>query len=125
MKIKMESAQHGFRRFGTWALLSFAFIAFNTSATVVDPKVVDSGFGGSVTEANSDAVGVGQSTSVLTLAEIFVDGVYTTEAAPLEQPLNADSVNTSATPLPAAAWMVLAALFGLVSVARRRQKNES
>lgn len=125
MKMKMGPAQHGFRRFGTRALLSFAFVAFNTSATVVDPKAVDSGFGGSVTQANSDAVGVGQNTNVLTLAGIFVDDVYTTEAAPLEQPLNADSVNTSATPLPAAAWMVLAALFGLVSVARRRQKNES
>jgi len=39
--------------------------------------------------------------------------------------LDSDIVSTSVVPLPAAAWMFGAALFGLLSVARRRQTKKS
>ncbi|MDG2046388.1 MAG: VPLPA-CTERM sorting domain-containing protein [Halioglobus sp.] len=121
----IKPAQKFFRRLGAWALIAFAFTAFNTRATVVDPKAGNSEFGGSLTQVNRGTIETELNTSAVSTAARDVDGVYTSELEPLGQPINANPVNTSAVPLPAAAWMFLAALLGLVSVARRKQKNES
>ena len=80
----MTSAQNFFRLLGTWALIAFAFFAFNTSATIIDSEAVDSGFGASVTEANSGLVGMALNANMLTGAERVVDCVYTIDSETLQ-----------------------------------------
>jgi hypothetical protein len=65
------------------------------------------------------------SVDVSTVAGTSKKGASAIDSDALGQVLDADMANTSIVPIPAAAWMFGAALLGLVSVARRRQKNES
>ncbi len=108
-----------------FAFITFASASLNATAAVIDVEPGGAGFEGSLTETSGNVAGPDINIEVLTVAGTSTKGAYTTDSDQLGQVLNADIVNTSLIPLPAAAWMFGSALLGLIGVARRNQPNES
>ncbi len=117
MNIKAE--QKFAKLIGAWVLFTLASLPFNVTASVIGVEADGSKIEGRVTETTSDALGAELNINAFAIAGTSVTEAYEVEAEPLETAPNM----TSVVPLPAAAWIFLSALLGLVSVARRRQKN--
>ena len=123
--MNIQAAKNLVKIIATFTFIACWSVSVNTAAAVIGFGTVGAGAEGSLTETSSNVPDPDTSIDMVTAAGTTTDGAYTIDSDQLGQQLNADTVNTSIVPLPAAAWMFGAALLGIVSVARRRQKNES
>jgi hypothetical protein len=124
--MNIRTAKHLLKIVATFAFISFGVIPLNAAAAVINATTGDAEFESALAETSGNVVNADISVDVsTTVAGTSKNGASAIDSDVLGQVLDADIVNTSIVPLPAAAWMFGAALLGLVSVARRRQKNES
>ena len=123
--MNIKAAKHLFKIVATFAFIALGVVPLNAAAAVINLTTGDAEFGSGLAETSGDVVDADISVDVSTVAGTSKNGASAIDSDVLGQVLDADIVNASIVPLPAAAWMFGAALLGLVSVARRRQKNES
>ena len=123
--MNIKAAKHLLQIVATFAFIALGVVPLNAAAAVINATTVDAEFGSALAETSGNVVDADISVDVSTVAGTSNNGASAIDSDVLGQVLGADIVNTSIVPLPAAAWMFGAALFGLVGVARRRQTNKS
>ena len=121
----MKAAKHLVKIVAAFALIVLGVVSLNAAAAVINPATGDAEVGGSRAETNGIVMNID-----IRVDEPTVEGRLANEGSAIDsdllgQVLDSDIVSTSVVPLPAAAWMFGAALFGLLSIARRRQTNKS
>ena len=123
--MNIKAAKHLFKIVATFAIIALGVVPLNAAAAVINATTVDAEVGSALAETSGNVVHTDISVDVSTVAGTSKKGASAIDSDALGQVLDADMANTSIVPIPAAAWMFGAALFGLVSVARRRQTNKS
>lgn len=123
--MNIKAAKHLLKIVATFAFIALEVIPLNAAAAVINATTGGAEFESALAETSGNVVDADLSVDVSTVAGTSKNSASAIDSDVLEQVLDADIVNTSIVPLPAAAWMFGAALLGLVSVARRRQKNKS
>jgi len=123
--MSMKAAKHLVKNVATFALIVLGAVSLNAAAARINATTGDAELGVSLAETSSNVV-----YPDISVDEPTVDGRLANEASAIDssaarQVPDSDIVSTSVVPLPAAAWMFGAALFGLLSVARRRQTKKS
>ena len=116
----MKAAKHLVEIVAAFALIVLGVVSLNVAAAVINPATGDAEVGASLAETNGNVMNID-----IRVDEPAVVGRLAIDSDLLGQVLDSDIVSTSVVPLPAAAWMFGAALFGLLSVARRRQTKKS
>jgi hypothetical protein len=122
--MSMKAAKHLVKIIAAFALIVLGAVSLNAAAAVINPATGDAEFGGSLAETRGNVMDID-----IRVDEPAVEGRLANEGSAIDssaarQVPDSDIVSTSIVPLPAAAWMFGAALFGLLSVARRRQTNK-
>lgn len=123
--MNIQAAKNLVKIIATFTFIACGSVSVNTAAAVIGLATGDAGFEGGLIETSGNVAVPDTNIGVLTVAGTSTTDADTIVSDQLGKVLNADIVNTSIVPLPAAAWMLGSALLGLVSIARRRQKNES
>jgi hypothetical protein len=123
--MNIKAAKHLFKIVATFAFIALGVVPLNAAAAVINATTGDAELGSSLAETSGNVVHPDISVDEPTIEGRLANEASAIDSDLLRKVLNSDIVSTSVVPLPAAAWMFGAALFGLVSVARRRQKNKS
>ena len=124
-KMNIRAAKHLVKIVAAFAFIVLGAISLNAAAAVINATTGDAELGSSLAETSGNVVHPDISVDEPTIEGRLANEASAIDSDLLRKVLNSDIVSTSVVPLPAAAWMFGAALFGLVSVARRRQKNKS
>jgi hypothetical protein len=122
--MSMKAAKHLVKIVAPFAFFVLGAVSLNAAAAVINPTTGDAEFGGSLAETSGNVMDTDISVDEPTVKERLANEGSAIDSDLLRQALDSDIVSTSTVPLPAAAWMFGAALFGLLSVARRRQTNK-
>ncbi|WP_415355120.1 VPLPA-CTERM sorting domain-containing protein [Halioglobus sp. Uisw_031] len=123
--MSMKAAKHLVKIIAAFALIVLGAVSLNAAAAVINPATGDAEFGGSLAQTRGNVMDIDIRVDEPTAEGRLANEGSASDSDLLGQVLDSDIVSTSVVPLPAAAWMFGAALFGLLSIARRRQTNKS